>query len=80
LIPFSAPIRTWPETASVGNSLSPLIIAGCIGYDDSLDRKRHLTSFGFRSTPKPAIAQSGTAVSKMEEVWTPYSVGYGIAY
>ncbi|MGF7183818.1 hypothetical protein [Tunturiibacter psychrotolerans] len=90
-IPFDAPIPTAPQASSSGDSSSPVLVAGCIGYDDSLDRKRHVTSFGFRSAQKLIGAvRSGAMPSKtnvpeehdgeMRLVWTPFSLGYGMAY
>jgi hypothetical protein len=90
-IQLNAPIRNEPKELLSGDSSSHLVIVGCIGYDDSLDHKRHVTSFGFRSAQKPTgEAHSGTAASQrnvsnkydgeIQLVWTPYSLGYGIAY
>lgn len=85
-------IRNSPQTSPNKTSPLPSLILGCIGYEDSLDHKRHATSFGFRSDQIHAEAlQRVTAMPKMKIpndehdsgdtlVWTPYSLGYGIAY
>jgi hypothetical protein len=90
-IPIKAPIRNEPQGSPGGDSSSDVLIVGCMGYDDSLDHKRHVTSFGFRSAQRlTGEAQSGTVASQtkgaskhdgqIQLVWTPYSLGHGIAY
>jgi hypothetical protein len=56
-------------------SQTPGVIIGCIGYDDSLDHHRHITSFGFRSR-----AATNSQTDGQVGAWIPYSLGFGLAY